>query len=216
MKSKPARYGIKVWVLADASTCYVWNFQIYTGKELKKGKRGGLLAEKNQGKCVVLDLVEGLGAGRGVTTDNYFTSLELAKELLKKNLTIVGTIRKNQIEVPHQLLPSKTCLVYLSIFVENDDAMLVSYVPKKNKCVILLSTEHNEPTCSSQESKKPDVILHYNSTKGGVDSIDWMIQHYTCQRSTRHWPVAAFMNFLDIAAINAYVLFCESNGDWLT
>lgn len=32
MKSKPDRYGIKIWTLCDATNSYVWNQQIYSGK----------------------------------------------------------------------------------------------------------------------------------------------------------------------------------------
>lgn len=51
MKSKPAKYGIKIWTLCDTEHVYVKNFQIYTGKV-------GNVPEKDQGKRVVLDLVE--------------------------------------------------------------------------------------------------------------------------------------------------------------
>ena len=78
MKSKPAKYGMKVWVLADSNTRYCWNLQAYTGRVGKK-------AEANQGQQVILDLVEGLLSGIGVITGNYFTSLALAKKLQEKN-----------------------------------------------------------------------------------------------------------------------------------
>jgi hypothetical protein len=44
----------------------------------KTGDQG----ERNQGKCVVFEMVEGLEkSGRNVTTNNFFTSLELTREL---------------------------------------------------------------------------------------------------------------------------------------
>ena len=53
--------------------------------------------EVNLGEKVVLDLLEGTDvAGRNVTCDNFFfTSLSLARKLLKKKVTLVGTIKKN-------------------------------------------------------------------------------------------------------------------------
>ena len=32
MKSKPAKYGIKVWAAADVKTSYLYNLQVYTGR----------------------------------------------------------------------------------------------------------------------------------------------------------------------------------------
>jgi hypothetical protein len=32
IKSKPVKYGIKVWVSAVANNFYVYNIQVYTGK----------------------------------------------------------------------------------------------------------------------------------------------------------------------------------------
>ena len=48
MKSKPARYGIKIWALSNVETSYAFNLQVYTGKEGS--------TEKNQGARVVMDL----------------------------------------------------------------------------------------------------------------------------------------------------------------
>ncbi|KAF2892753.1 hypothetical protein ILUMI_13420 [Ignelater luminosus] len=39
-------------------------------------------------------------SGRNVTTGNFFTNLDLAREMEKKNLTLLGTIRKNKPELP--------------------------------------------------------------------------------------------------------------------
>ena len=44
-------------------------------------------------------------------------------------------------------------------------------------------------------------------TKGGVDCADQMIETYSSKFATRRCPVALFCNLLDIAALNAYVLF---------
>ena len=90
IKSKPGRYGIKVWAAADVQTSYLLNLQPYTGKF--NGQR-----EKNQGERVVTDLISPFyGTGRGVTTDNFFTSIPLALKLLRENITLTGTIRSNK------------------------------------------------------------------------------------------------------------------------
>ncbi|XP_053286688.1 piggyBac transposable element-derived protein 4-like [Pleuronectes platessa] len=100
MPSKPAKYGIKLWVACDARSSYAWKMQVYTGKP------SGGRPERNLGLRVVLDLTEGL-SGRNVTCDNYFTSYELARKLLERNVTVVGTVRKNKPELPPRLLAVK-------------------------------------------------------------------------------------------------------------
>ena len=77
MPSKPAKYGIKVWMLCDVGTSFAGNLQVYLGK----GPDG--IPEKNQGARVVKDLSQYVyNSGRNITTDNFFTSYNLAQFLL--------------------------------------------------------------------------------------------------------------------------------------
>ncbi len=163
--SKPKKYGIKIWVLCDVETKYAWRMQIYTGKCVDSPR------EVNQGKRVVLDMVRGL-KGHTVTCDNFFTSYELGKELLKRHMAMVGTVRKNSAELPLQLLQCKQRMMQTSVFAFTETHTAVSYVPKKGKNVLLLSTKHREPSVSSQDHKKPTIILDYNHCKGGVDTLN--------------------------------------------
>ena len=59
---------------------------------------------------------------------------------------------------------------------------LVSYVPKPRKNVVLMSTQHSTGDIVVEEKNKPEIILFYNQyqTKGGVDTVDWMVKQYIC------------------------------------
>jgi len=61
---------------------------------------------------------------------------------------------------------------------------LVSYAPKNNKVVILLSTQHDSKEVAG-EKQKPQIVLDYNETKAGVDIADQMIGSCSSQRGTR-------------------------------
>ena len=74
MPSKPAKYGLKFWVLADAQTYYVSYIATHTGKD-KSVYRG----TRSLGQQVVISATEHIPAGRNVTTDNFFTSLPLIR-----------------------------------------------------------------------------------------------------------------------------------------
>ena len=71
LKDKPTKWGIKLFVLADATNGYVKKIQRYTGKSLDSNS-GDI------GICtnVVLDLMSGLeNTGLHFFTDNYYTSI---------------------------------------------------------------------------------------------------------------------------------------------
>ncbi|KAB0805100.1 hypothetical protein PPYR_02070 [Photinus pyralis] len=156
-----------------------------------------------------------LQQGYGITTDNFFTSLELANKLLMKKLTLCGTLRKNKAFIPRELLPSASKKEYSSMFAFQKNCVLVSYVPKKSRAVILLSNEHQDDKVNSAEMKyKPDILLHYNNTKGAVDATDQMAQKYTTQRRTLRWPMVLFYHMIDIAALNAYKIWTIKNPNY--
>uniref|UniRef100_A0A671XA56 PiggyBac transposable element-derived protein domain-containing protein n=1 Tax=Sparus aurata TaxID=8175 RepID=A0A671XA56_SPAAU len=177
MPSKPGKYRIKIWAACDARSSYAWNMQVYTGKPID-GR-----PEKNQGMRVVLDMTAGL-KGHNITCDNFFTSYALGQELLKRKLTMVGTMRKNKPELPPALVSTRGREALSSKFAFTDTHSLVSYVPKKGRNVILMSTLHKDDAVSTMEDRKPHIIQDYNSNKGGVDCLDKLTGTYTCKRMT--------------------------------
>jgi hypothetical protein len=76
-----------------------------------------------------------------------------------------GTIRKNKIEIPELFWPNKTRAVGSTLFAFKHYLTLCSFVPKKNKAVIMLSSKHHEKEISSIKDK-PQVIIDYNKMKG--------------------------------------------------
>ncbi|KAJ7991335.1 hypothetical protein DPEC_G00296250 [Dallia pectoralis] len=173
MPSKPARYRIKAWVCCDARSSYAWKMQVYTGKTCDG-------PERNLGTRVVLDLTEGLPRDHTVTCDNFFTSYELVQRLLAdRGLPLVGKVRKNKPELPPALLATKTRRVLSSAFAFTPIATLVSYLARRNRNVLLLSTLHADARLSDRTDRKPALILDYNRNKGGVDNLDKVIGTYS-------------------------------------
>ncbi|XP_026150656.1 M-phase phosphoprotein 8 isoform X3 [Mastacembelus armatus] len=207
MPMKPANYGLKLWVTCDVITSYAWKISVYTGPS------AGSPAEQNERQRVVLDMVEGL-TGVNVTCDHFFSSFGLAEELLRREITMVGTMRKKRPELPPQLLRVHGREVFSSIFAFTSTHTLVSYLPKRHKNVVLLSTKHRMPKISSRTKRKPQMMLDYNRCKGGVDTMDKMISTYSCRRKTKRWPLALFFNMLDISAFNAYIVWTAIHPGW--
>ena len=201
MSSKPGRYGIQYWILADAEYHYCYNTIPYLGKE-------GDAPAVNLGAQVVKNLVEPIkGTSRNVTCDRYFTSVYLFEEFYNNNLTAVGTVMPNRRHLPLSLLTKQARgrEVGSSLFAFKDNLTMVSWHPKRSKFVLLLSSLHHNSNIV--ESGKPEIVEFYNKTKGGVDALDQKVRHYTTYRKTHRWPLAVFYNILDISAYNAYVVF---------
>ena len=79
--------------------------------------------------------------------------------------------------------------------------------------MVLLSSEHFEDDVAGEaENYKPDIILHYNHTKGGVDCTDKMAKEYSTIRGTNRWPMVLFGHLLDIAGINAFRIWEDKKG----
>lgn len=101
-----------------------------------------------------------------------------------------------------------------SMFAFTDKATVVSYGPKKGKNVLLMSTMHRDAVLITREDKKPQMVLDYNETKGGVDNLDKVTATYSCRRWTARWPLLIFFNIIDVSAYNPFVIWSEINKDW--
>lgn len=211
--NKPAKYGIKIYALVDSRTFYVHNMEIYAGKQ-----PDGAYQVPNDAASVVKRLIKTIDkSGRNVTADNYFTSIQLANDLLTDHkLTLVGTLRKNKREIPPRLLQVKDRPVQSSMFafgVFPNRCMLASFVPKKNKNVLMISTFHDDDSIDEESAEnKPQVITFYNLTKGGVDVVDRMKAEYSVTRVSNRWPLTLFCTFLNIATVNSQIIYKSNTG----
>ena len=82
MPNKPDKFSIKFWMAADVKTKYILSSFSYMGKDDSHP------VEVTLGEHVVLQLLEPYRkTGQNVTTDNFFTSLSLAKTLRQSALS---------------------------------------------------------------------------------------------------------------------------------
>ena len=137
------------------------------------------------------------------------------EDLVKNhNTTVVGTINSNRQHVPEEMKSAEGRQINSTTFAWNGPVMMLSYVPKAKKNVLLVSSQHDQPDISQRSDKKPEVILAYNEDKGGVDVVDKMIDTYRTKVGTRRWPMVVFYTVLDIAALNAFVVWLHKYPNW--
>ena len=148
--------------------------------------------------------------------DNFFTTVHLAKKLLKQDLTIVGTLRKCKPDIPAIMKPHKSIEAHSSEFGFSNNLTMISYSPKKSKAVILHSSVHYSKSVNDGEKKKTQIILYHNKTKRGVDAVDQMVRNYSFKRMTQRWPTVLWHKMLDIATINAFTIFKALQSNYIT
>ncbi|XP_046686188.1 piggyBac transposable element-derived protein 4-like [Homalodisca vitripennis] len=119
MPKKPAKYGIKIFCMADSGSSYLCNAFIYTGKNCYSV---GLTRDEQQllkSTQTVIKLTKHIErTNRNVTADNWFTSIELVDQLKLRGLTFVGTIKKKQKRDSSRIFTSqaKTCGIFAVCF----------------------------------------------------------------------------------------------------
>jgi hypothetical protein len=208
--SKPDKFGIKFWLAVDVSSKYLVNGAPYLGKD--EARPPGLRLSDS----VVMNLMDPyMGKGRNVTTDNFFTSLKLAKDLKLKKTSIVGTVNRVRRELPTSVLDVQ-CALHSTRLHSHSHISLTTYRCKPKKNVVLMSTLHPTVSIGNDEKKLPETVQFYNNTKYGVDIVDQMARKYSVKAGGRRWPVHVFYNILDLAAINSWILYKEVTGKIIT
>jgi len=179
------------------------NAMPYLGKKTKPPEVVAL------GHYVTMELCKPyFGSKRNITGDNWFTSVPLVKKLLEKGLTYVGTIRKNKEEIPEEMTDKTRFKPRQCAFLFDDNTTLLTRCcPNKSskKLVTLLSSMHRHPDI--HEKGKPEIIMFYNKTKGGVETFDQICSSNSCSRMTKRWPIAIFYGMVNAAGVNASILY---------
>lgn len=208
--SKPAKYGIKIFALVDVHYPYTLNLEMYAGQQ-----PDGPFRMSNERHDVVIRMAQPvLGKNINITMDNWFSSLRVAKQLFENGTTMVGTVRKDKREVPREFRLARGHPPCSSKFGFHPPCTMVSYVPKPNKVVILMSTMHNDATIDTTtgDSQKPEIITYYNRTKNGVDLVDKMCSLYNVSRNSRRWPLTVFFDLLNLSALNALCIYSANKN----
>uniref|UniRef100_A0A8C5W7D9 PiggyBac transposable element-derived protein 4 n=1 Tax=Leptobrachium leishanense TaxID=445787 RepID=A0A8C5W7D9_9ANUR len=205
--SKRARFGVKSYMLCESSTGYIWNSFIYTGKETQFNPK---YSNYGMATSSVLSLIEPLlNQGYCVTTDNFYTSPELYEFLLQNKTDAYGTVRANQRNMPPMFGNMKLETGELVAW-QKGKMMALRWRDKKDVC--LMSTVHNTSTVmvrakGGKEITKPQVVMDYNNTMGGVDRADQAMIFYPAMRKQqKKFYKKIFRHLLEQCLWNAYIL----------
>ena len=205
---KPTKRGYKVWVLAESTTGYVYNFEIYSWKEVER--------RLSLGEHVVMSLIEGISLkNRQLFFDSYFNSLVLLFKLRRQQIPATGTIRSDRKYFPTELKKREKLERGDYRYLTSNGVSVVKWMDKKE---VFVASNYFDPTASGEVSRRgkdgsrrqiscPLAIVQYNKYMGGVDLPDQKIKCYMIDRkSKRNW-IRIFLHFLSVSMMNSFVYY---------
>lgn len=171
--------------------------------------------------------------------DNFYTSLPLLVYLRARGIYSLGTIRSNRIsncKLPSDVAIKSQPRGHSVEFVGTAYGVDITNVLwKDNKSVRLASTyvgvkpfdrlnsETQQAKVSRYDRKNkrylevefPQIIREYNAHMGGVDLMDGLMGRYHIKAKTRNAMVRLFYHFIDMATVNAYILYRRAASEKL-
>lgn len=213
---KPTKWGIRIYVLADANTGYVQAILPYYGSLTTETLVRPDLPVSSR---IVLDLYQKVldlhpeVAGHIIFTDRYFTSIPLANALLQKKCYLTGTIQTNRKYIP-DVIKKPVFSGNKIVAYRSDEILLLSW--KDKRTVTLLSTWDTSATKQINrrmrgggflQLEKPVAVINYNNYMGGVDRADQYTASYCFMRKSNKWWRKLFFWGFEMCVINAYIMY---------
>lgn len=207
MPQKTHKYGVKIFKVCFGKG-YTWNLKIYAGKRQD--------CNQSLPTDVVLTLCgQLLNAGRVIVTDNYYTSMDLAKKLLEKQTNLLGTLRSNRKGNPKTVINKRLKKGELIAKQSENGITVLKWCDKRD--ILVLSTLHGDETESvnrfSGNVNKPRAIIDYNAGKSSIDLSDQLSSYSTpLRRSLKWYRKVAIELLLGAALVNAHIVYCQVSG----
>ena len=112
IRNKPNQYGLKIYVVADAHNGFVYNWKIYTGRDVERGNRRQRhndgerqqVSERSTIYPVVQELTNNLiNYNHVLCFDSFYAYLDVIKELTRRNVGCVGSLDRRRRLIPFEI-----------------------------------------------------------------------------------------------------------------
>lgn len=146
--------------------------------------------------------------------DNFFSGLPLFSKLFDNSTEAIGTLRSNRKGIPLEMKEFKLKSGE-SFHLYSQKYMLVKYKDKKD--IYLISTLHKDKKLvvksKGRDVEKPEIVVMYNKTMGGVDLSDSKLTSYnTTRKRMKKYYQKQFRHLIDIACLNSFILYSKLGG----
>lgn len=224
MPAKPIKRGFKAWCRCDSKTGYLYQFDIYTGKDQEANEEG-------LGYRVVMKLGGNLPRNTHLVFVNFFSSLALMEALYHRGILATGTVRMNRKGLPKDLCPTRPktpeerrhakenkldpgeftyrfchpCAVVK--WQDTKEVFVVTTAVNPTKVKVIQRTQKNG---QKKDMFCPTAIAEYTRSMGGVDHFDHYRSSYSIGRRSKKSWFRMFWFLFESAIINAYILYNQN------
>ena len=212
MPMKPIKRGFKMWRRNDSATGYLFQFDMYGGKQ--ESNVGSL------GENVIIQLSRSLvGTNVRLFFDSFFTSLALVHKLQQEKIFCCGTVRQNRKGMPKDIKKDKDMArgeinrrksqgLHLVKWMDTKGVVLLSTI---DSCV---STVNVKRRVKGQKEKvtvpHPIIVKAYNQGMKGTDVMDQLkVTYEVDRRYPRKFYLRLFFDLIDIGFVNAFIVYTK-------
>ncbi|CAK9809212.1 PiggyBac transposable element-derived protein 4 [Anthophora quadrimaculata] len=218
--TKPTKWGIRIYVLADSNTGYVYSVLPYYGSITSENLIRPDLPVSSR---IPLDLYRKLldnvpnAKGYHIYTDRYYTSIPLAEELLKMNCFLTGTIKTNRKYLPMVIKKPQFVRDRKTVAYRKGKTLVLAW--KDKRIVTLLSTRNEAGLMSIHRRvrggelvriQKPKMVIDYTKNMRGVDRADQYAATYCFLRKSLKWWRKLFFWGMEMCTVNSYILYTSA------
>ncbi|XP_067943167.1 piggyBac transposable element-derived protein 4-like [Watersipora subatra] len=205
---KHHQWGPKEYNLCDAKTGYCFRTLYHTS--------GMPTSVHGQPYKVCETLMSGLfERNHHLVVDNYYTSVPLCEEMLKKGVYVTGTVQANRKGLPQEMkhkLKQKGDIIAC----RKGGMLAINWMDRKQ--VRLLTTHASAKQVEVVRRRYgdtrtiPQVVQEYNAGMGGVNMSDQMTDAYAAEfRTVKCWKKVVF-HLIDRTLTNAYICYKENSN----
>ena len=206
LPDQPDKTGIKLYILAESKSGYVYNFDLHSGHGKTTLETVHTLTEPIRNK------------GYHVYMDNYYNSVKVSEELLKHKIYSCGMLRvirgaPNDLQEEFKFIKDDQTL-----FRSKGNIFVIGW--KEKSLISVISTFHNADTKKVRGKKmgrnanlgttyvnKPIAICDYNDNMKGVDHFEQMVKFYYFARKTVKWTKKMSFYLIQLAIFNSFSLY---------
>ena len=215
IRTKQACFGLKSFVLVEASSGYIWNSIIYTGDDT-------LVEEGNtyqyQATNIIMSLCKKvLDEGRCLFMDNWYSSLELLSELCSRSTDVVGTVHKDCKGLPKDVMSKKFKTgEKATAYNLNYGTMCMQWKDKKDVRTLASCVPDEDVVvkCHGKDKVVLLIVNTYNDSMGGVDQSDQMMSSYPVERKRlKKWSKKMWLHLINTCVFNTQILLKKQGGN---